>query len=116
MPRVRFHANNEHSEWSHSDDPVVVQSTYGDGETTKIRDDGTLRDGDAVDMDDFEARWCLSHYPEVFEIVEEGSETVDPDNYLKDVLVEMAEAEGIEVTSDMTKEDIADQLNQEDTD
>jgi hypothetical protein len=118
MPRVRFTATTDHETWEHKDQAVVVDATYGDGTTTKIREDGALRDGDVAEMTRFEAHWCINHYPDNFDILDDAEDEdglVDPDEHLKDDLIEMAGARGIDVTSDMTKPEIADAINEEDT-
>lgn len=117
MPRVRFKATSRISKYRHAKGPVVVEAKHGDKSTTKIRSDGHLRDQDIFEATDFQADWAVTMYPDNFEVLGEGEggpdpDHVNPDDYLKDDLLELAEERGVPVTSDMTKPEIADALNQ----
>lgn len=67
MPKVTFHATPNFQTWKHQNGGVTV-GQYGDKETLKIRGPVILRDGDSVEMDDFEAQWAVTNHPSEFSV------------------------------------------------
>ena len=62
MPKLRFKATKDHPSWRHQKGGVVIGS-YAGKPTLKIQSTIVVKDGEEVDMDDFEAQWCLACMP-----------------------------------------------------
>jgi hypothetical protein len=72
MPRLRFTATGDLPRFllkkAH-----VAEVAYGEGKTTKVVPTKFAEDGDYVDLDAFEADWCLAMYPDNFKSVKTRS-------------------------------------------
>ena len=69
MPKVKFIATESMKGFRHKV-AGVVKGSYGGKATTKIQGPQILKDGDVVEVDDFELAWYLAHYPDNFKKVE----------------------------------------------
>lgn len=70
MPKVKFNATARMQSFLYSKGGVKA-GTYGGKATTKVVGPEYMKDGDIIDMPDFEAKWCLSIHPDNFELVSE---------------------------------------------
>lgn len=64
MPRVRFTATPQLRSWTHRKATFVVA---GDGR--RLVPPVVMGDGEEVVMDDFDAKWCMTYYPDNFTVV-----------------------------------------------
>lgn len=69
MPRVRFTATADLPTWTHRKGRAV-ESTYAGEATVKVVPPIILRSGDIVEMDDFDAQWCIVNLPSNMSLVE----------------------------------------------
>ena len=73
VPRLRFRATPRLQSWKHKNGGLQY-GTYAGERTPKIVGPVVLRDRDEVDMDAFDAQWCLVNLPENFERAEAAAE------------------------------------------
>jgi hypothetical protein len=75
VPLVRFVAEGKNKTWKHKPGTgIVVHAKHGDGTSIKIRPTGELKDGDVVNMDEFDSQWTTTYYPSLFVLVEDLEE------------------------------------------
>lgn len=67
MPLVTFHATPDRQSWTHAKGHTA-EVPWGNGTTRKVFPPAVMRDGDEVEMDEFQAAWCLAAYPLSFSV------------------------------------------------
>jgi hypothetical protein len=64
---VTFHATPDRKTWAHRPKGGGSKlSPYGETMTWRVVNPVILHDGESVEMDGFEAQWCLVNYPDSF--------------------------------------------------